>query len=255
MQYPDPGISECRRFSGTPLDCIFRVLLPFMTFDPVRQHILDRIEYAAPVLNLLPGVVIIQDLRDTHVLYMSKKGTELLGVTLPELQAMGTKYHSRFFNPEHYSEYAPRLLQMLHRNDPDETFTFFQQVRIQGYADWQWHLTAIRIFMQDETTGAPIASIAQAQHISTENHYTRKVDRLLEELTFIRQHVGAYATLSAREREVLRGLAQGQPTAEIAGQLFISVHTVETHRKNIRRKLNIRQPRELDLYARAFDLI
>ena len=49
----------------------------------------------------------------------------------------------------------------------------------------------------------------------------------------------AYATLSERERQVLVLLAQGQTYQQIATTLFISVKTVDFHRANILRKLNL----------------
>ncbi|MFW5893879.1 MAG: response regulator [Verrucomicrobiota bacterium] len=46
-----------------------------------------------------------------------------------------------------------------------------------------------------------------------------------------------YRLLSGREREVLQLLAEGNSTKEIAAKLFVSVKTVETHRRNIMHKL------------------
>ncbi len=49
----------------------------------------------------------------------------------------------------------------------------------------------------------------------------------------------AFKILSPREREVLQLLAEGQSTREIAEQLNLSVSTVETHRRQLKEKLNI----------------
>jgi two-component system response regulator NreC len=57
------------------------------------------------------------------------------------------------------------------------------------------------------------------------------------------------AGLSPREREVLQLVAEGLTTKEIAGKLHISVKTVETHRKQIMDKLEIRSVAELTKYA------
>jgi DNA-binding NarL/FixJ family response regulator len=46
--------------------------------------------------------------------------------------------------------------------------------------------------------------------------------------------------LTARERDVLDGIARGLTNKEIAGQLGISHRTVETHRESLMRKLGIR---------------
>jgi DNA-binding NarL/FixJ family response regulator len=56
-------------------------------------------------------------------------------------------------------------------------------------------------------------------------------------------------SISGREREVLQLVAEGRPTREIAAVLFISVKTVETHRKQIMDKLNVRSIAELTKYA------
>ena len=55
--------------------------------------------------------------------------------------------------------------------------------------------------------------------------------------------------LSEREREVLRLLALGHTNQEIAGLLFISVRTAETHRAHVMRKLALTTRAELVRYA------
>ena len=59
----------------------------------------------------------------------------------------------------------------------------------------------------------------------------------------------AFATLTDREREVLQLTAEGQSTKETAGVMSVSVKTVETHRRNIMEKLNLRGVAELTKYA------
>jgi two-component system response regulator NreC len=58
-----------------------------------------------------------------------------------------------------------------------------------------------------------------------------------------------YDTLTNREREVLQLAAEGHTNAEIAGRLFISPRTVETHRANVMHKLGLRSQTELVRYA------
>ena len=55
--------------------------------------------------------------------------------------------------------------------------------------------------------------------------------------------------LSPREQEILRLIALGGTSKEIARQLFISVATVETHRTNLMSKLGVRNVASLVLYA------
>jgi DNA-binding NarL/FixJ family response regulator len=55
--------------------------------------------------------------------------------------------------------------------------------------------------------------------------------------------------LSPREQEVIRLIAHGSTSKEIAGKLFISAATVETHRTNLMSKLGVRNVAGLVLYA------
>ena len=55
--------------------------------------------------------------------------------------------------------------------------------------------------------------------------------------------------LTNREQTILLQLAQGKSNKEVAGALDISVRTVETHRKNIKRKLGISSTAGLTRYA------
>lgn len=56
-------------------------------------------------------------------------------------------------------------------------------------------------------------------------------------------------TLSAREKEIISFVVKGLTNQEIADQLFLSVHTVITHRRNIARKLEIHSATGLTIYA------
>lgn len=59
----------------------------------------------------------------------------------------------------------------------------------------------------------------------------------------------ATGLLSPREREVLQLLAEGRTSPEIGKQLFVATTTVETHRRNIMRKLGIHSVADLTKYA------
>ncbi|MBN2663852.1 MAG: helix-turn-helix transcriptional regulator [Bacteroidales bacterium] len=55
--------------------------------------------------------------------------------------------------------------------------------------------------------------------------------------------------ISEREREIIKLVANGFTNKQIADQLFLSVHTVITHRKNISAKLGIKSISGLTIYA------
>jgi DNA-binding NarL/FixJ family response regulator len=65
----------------------------------------------------------------------------------------------------------------------------------------------------------------------------------------------ALAPLSDRERDIMHLLALGYTNQEIAGRLFISVRTVDTHRAHIMRKLQLDTKAELVMFALANGVI
>ena len=61
--------------------------------------------------------------------------------------------------------------------------------------------------------------------------------------------------ISEREKEIIRCVASGKSNKEIAEELFISPHTVATHRRNINAKLGIHSSAGLTIYAIIHNII
>jgi len=79
---------------------------------------------------------------------------------------------------------------------------------------------------------------------------------LLQDLqTAKRQDTIQESELSGREQEVLRAIAQGKTTKEVATELNLSDRTVETYRVRLKRKLNARNVAELLNHARKRQLL
>ncbi len=76
-------------------------------------------------------------------------------------------------------------------------------------------------------------------------------DRMLHRLARDHQAIerSPVETLSDRELEVFEMIGRGRTTAEIAGQLHLSVKTVETHREKVKAKLGLKTAAELYQHA------
>ncbi|HEX5687392.1 MAG TPA: response regulator transcription factor [Ideonella sp.] len=87
-----------------------------------------------------------------------------------------------------------------------------------------------------------ISSVAAGHH-----YFCPEVSSLLA--AGLRGGIEPAPPLGRRERDVLRLVAQGQRTSAIADQLHISASTVEVHRRNIMRKLDLHTVADLTRYA------
>ena len=78
-------------------------------------------------------------------------------------------------------------------------------------------------------------------------------EELLDDLVQIGKGEGKLSfeidPLTTREREVVKLIAEGKSSKEIADLLFISVRTVDNHRANIMEKLNLKKTADLVKYA------
>ncbi len=95
-------------------------------------------------------------------------------------------------------------------------------------------VSAIRVLTSNQIyLSPPIASVV------TEDYISKKT----------KAGFSIHSTLTSREREVLQLLAEGKSTKEISSSLNVSVKTIETHRKKIMEKLNIKSIAGLTKYA------
>ena len=79
--------------------------------------------------------------------------------------------------------------------------------------------------------------------------------RALEVIINHQQEDEQPSVLTSTETEIVKAIAQGKTTKEIANERFSSIHTITTHRKNIFRKLGINTAPEVVKYALRAGLI
>lgn len=133
-------------------------------------------------------VMVVHDIRDSSVCYMSQHALDGLGITMPELIAMGQEYHTKFFNPEDSLEYVPQILGLLARNNDEEVVSFYQQVRKSPDLDWTWYLSSIKILLKDED-GSPVLTLTTSTiPAKPQKHAATKAQLLIGESKFLREN-------------------------------------------------------------------
>lgn len=122
------------------------------------------------------------------------------------------------------------LVRSLKTLSPDSAFIFHT------IHDELWTLRqminsgANAIVMKSDDTSELLAAIDQV--LEGNNYFSAHFRQACEEM----EH---YQTLSDREIEILRLIAEGLPSKDIAERLFVSQNTIEFHRKRIMRKLGV----------------
>ena len=70
-----------------------------------------------------------------------------------------------------------------------------------------------------------------------------------------KQHIGKVPIISSREKEVLELIADGFTNPQIAAKLYISLHTVDSHRKNLLTKFGINNTASLIKLAAKYNMV
>lgn len=118
------------------------------------------------------------------------------------------------------------------------------------------------VLLKNENT---IFGIALSEPFNKTESCFAEILKLEDDIDTISRKINSYRALvsdkksnnqlSVREIELLKMVAQGLSNKQIADELFISIHTVITHRKNITSKLGIKSISGLTLYAALNNLV
>ncbi len=204
--------------------------------------------------DYVPGSVMVQDLGSMTNLYMNKFGCDILHQSSEELTAIGPDYFRRFFPADEMLSIKQGMLDFVGLGDYTRLHSFVQRVRPDSASDYNWYFTTSRLIRPQ---GGPALSnlVHIAVPINTLNITGYRVSNMIENDEYIRKNFQRFNMLSAREKEVIRMIVEGKSSYEIANALFRSIHTINTHRKNILHKLEVNSLAGLIKFAVAFNIV
>ncbi len=190
---------------------------------------------------------IIQSIVDVEVVGEASDGFELLellkknapqlvilDISMPNLRGLEATREIKIINPE-----VKVLILTMHK-DKDYLYHAFS-AGAEGYllkedADSEL-LSAIDTLRKGGTYISPLLSTQLADLFMQKSRPASEQPEIPREL------------LTTREREIIKLIAEGKSSKEVADLLFISSRTVQHHRANIMKKLNIKKTADLVKYA------
>jgi DNA-binding CsgD family transcriptional regulator len=220
----------------------------------INELINKKIAEISVIEDDIPGVIIIWNADDFSLRYMSKRGRDFIGMTIDEIQKMGVNYHTSILNPEDSVEYTPKIFELLRRNNNEEIISLFQEVRPPQQINYSWFITGCKVLLKDNQ-GHPLLLIGMSIPIDSVLEMAQKAQRILDEKNYMHENIHLFDSLTKREKELLKFFALGNSNESISKELFISVETVATHRKNIKRKLGCKSNYDCTHFAQVFNLI
>lgn len=186
---------------------------------------------------------------------------EGLSLTLDKYQ----KDHLRLFNEEIFPDRLAILKKIPPAEHPDYIFSYNFQFQTKGGR--YINLLQRNCFMKSDNEGNPLFSfgvITNVEHFKNDNpviQVVEKVDnttflgageQLLRKVYYINKENNLF---TRREKEILLYVAEGLTSKEISTKLYLSEHTVISHRRNMMEKCGANNATELITYAIKYQLI
>ncbi len=184
---------------------------------------------------------------DFRCLYLNPVGRNWFGLDKKKLNRINSQGINAFYHPDTVNYELPKIKRYYKSDRGDKIYTNYQQL----YHPKKECYTVCLVL----TKKVSIGFLSFIYPLDKELDISTKIKRVISEELFKRNHQEHFDSLTKREMEVLKFLAEGVNNPCIAEKLFISRRTVEEHRKNINKKLEIRSLRDILEYAYAFDLV
>ncbi len=196
------------------------------------------------LLQRLPGYDVVAVSNDCHLVNetIADKACDLLimDLTLPDTDCISVIHSVLDAHPQ------VKILVLTNYFNTKIIKDLFKK-GILGYLEKSSDFGEFRNALEVIEGGEPYIGVATKEKMMTaflrpRSQYTRQNEVLL-------------STLTQREREIMHQVCEGNSSREISEKLFISRNTVETHKKNIYQKLNVRNSLGLMKFAYENNLL
>lgn len=186
---------------------------------------------------------------DFNFRFVNEKACRWFCLSKERILGMGEEFIKEYYHPDTIANEFPKIKRFYSVRGSDTIYSNYHQIYNPAIKSFSVCLAFIKKCSCLSGFMAIIEPIESAYLLS------KKMNRIISEELFKRNHLRNFEDLTLREEEILKLLAEGMNNPQISKRLFISRRTVEQHRKNINRKLDIHTFRDILDYAFAFDLI
>jgi DNA-binding CsgD family transcriptional regulator len=240
---------------------------------PTAEMLLQKMGYKTISLNAQAPIFYAGDYTKGQYLYLDPSCELLLGYNKEYIASAGQHFYNNLIHPSDYKifnvDIFPQNIRFLKKQPLADrlnyscSYNYRLKVRSGNYI---MVLQRATYYLHPET-GHPLASVGFIINITHFKegtsivHTIERIDRnfstLSAEPVFKAVHYPDIKNglLSKRESQILQLIYNGLNSKEIADRLYLSVHTINNHRKNILRKTNTSNITETIRYAQTNGLL
>lgn len=234
---------------------VLNKFVPKRTLLEKNPEALAQISGFNEFTRTFPGILCILDYSTRKYVFMSANSADIIGYRPDEFYEYGIAMSMTIF-PEGQREVIltkifPIMFECIERHSREgkakDIRISFDSLMTHPDGKVSWFLNQLTVIETDELNRAHLVLklITDIKDIKKDNNITFNISKkstnggyeTIFSETFFPKAVEE--NLSSREVEILKLIDQGKTSKEISDLLFISTHTVKTHRKNMLKKMNI----------------
>ncbi len=214
-----------------------------------NAHLKGRLKHLEAIIDKMPAMVYTSNNSRKSVNWCNRSLTETFGYSLEEILTLGRQFFKEITHPDD----APILdISQQSFRDRKPIFGGILRVRKRDQEEWFW-VVGLGIPFTFDTQGNVEDVICVFLDFTNAIDTSNQISEALREV-LRRRNEDVLNKLTAREKDIFILAARGHNNKEIAEELNLSRYTVETHRKNIRLKLKVRNTPELVALAKQIGL-
>ncbi|WP_185154319.1 response regulator transcription factor [Fulvivirga sp. M361] len=202
------------------------------------------------IKEMIPCFLHLNNAKTIALEYIDPEVSKFFPVSEEKVLKNGMSALQGMCHPGDLEKNIAAILSFLSNADPSNVMSFFERLRTRnvGKNEFDLHFTVTKLFGEKQC-------IALTFPVNNINNIADKISTVLDEHEFLKKNFERFASLTKQEKRILRLLARGHNNPEISEELFISRRTVENHRKNINRKLGLKNFAHLIQFTNAFNLV
>lgn len=185
---------------------------------------------------------------DMSITYMDEEACKEFGVSLGQITSLGPDFLDHVIHPEDIERVISSLREFAIRGDEHEILVYFQRIKLkaQQAEGYNLVLTSAKLDIKNSSFVCLSNTVDQLPALS------KKISNALNNKYDTKKLAQKFLSLTKREKEIMKLVAKGEKVKTIANKLHISQRTVEQHKKNIYKKIEVGSSAEVVAFANIF---
>ncbi len=222
---------------------------PLMPHQKTDLSSSDKVDFLWKFIEEVPAGLFMNDANTLETIWINKTAAEIVGLTKEERYGYGVEYVKQQYHPDDMLALKEATEVLLKEDGPIDSV-----IRVKhSNGEWLWLYSIVKVLRRN-SDGTPHLLAGAGFNMTKPMYNEPRLLNLLRENQKLRSQIRV-CQLSKREKQIIELIAKGMADKKIADVLFVSTNTVRTHRKNIYRKLELKNAADATRFASECGII